>query len=88
MKEVFIMILALFLFSCNRDQTCYSCTTTFTVTIKDSGGIDSFSISDTRSKCDVNENEIREFEKNNSDSVTYINGELRIDTVTVTVCKR
>ncbi len=59
-----------------------------TITVKDSGGTDSFSIEDTRSKCDFTESEIREFEKNNSDTVTYINGEVRIDTVTVTVCKR
>ena len=88
MKEALIIIFTLFLLSCNKDQKCYSCTTTFTITIRDSGGTDSFSIADTRSKCDFNESEIREFEKNNSDTVTFINGELRIDTVTVTVCKR
>lgn len=88
MKKVFTIILALFLFSCNQDQTCYECTTTFTITIKDSGGTDTFSISDTRSKCDVTESEIRAFETANSDSVTYINGEVRIDTVFVTTCKK
>lgn len=88
MKKVFIIIFTLFLISCKQDQTCYTCTTTITVTIKDPGGTDSFSIEDTRSKCDFTESEIREFEKNNSDTVTFINGELRIDTVTVTVCKR
>lgn len=88
MKKVFTIIFALFLFSCNQDQTCYECTTTLTITIKDSGGTDSFSISDIRSKCDVTESEIRAFETANTDSVTYINGELRIDTVTVTICKR
>lgn len=88
MRNVLIIIFTFFLFSCNQDEPCYSCKTTITVTIKDSGGTDSFSIDDTRSKCDFTEIEIREFEKNNSDTVTYINGEVRIDTVTVTVCKR
>lgn len=88
MKKVFIIIFTLFLFSCNQDQTCYTCTTTFTITIEDPGGTDSFSIEDTRSKCDVTESEIRAFETANSDSVTYINGDVRIDTVFVTTCKK
>jgi hypothetical protein len=88
MKKVIIIIFTLFLLSCNKDQNCYTCTTTFTITIKDSGGTDSFTISDSRNKCDFTGSEIREFEKNNSDTVTYVNGELRIDTVTITVCKR
>ena len=88
MKKVIIIIFTLLLFSCNKDQTCYSCTTTFTITIKDSGGTDSFTISDSRTKCNFTESEIREFEKDNSDTVTYINGELRLDTVTVTVCRK
>jgi hypothetical protein len=88
MKKFFIIIFTLFLFSCKLDQTCYTCTTTFTITIKDSGGTDTFSIEDTRSKCDVTESEIRAFETANSDSVTYINGDVRIDTVFVTTCKK
>jgi len=88
MRKFLAIIFTLFLFSCKQDETCYTCKTTITVTIKDSGGTDSFSITDTRSKCDFSDSEIREFEKNNSDTVTYINGELRIDTVIVTLCKR
>ena len=53
-----------------------------------SGGKDSFSVSDTRSKCDITESEIREFEKANTDTVTYINGDVRIDTVTVTALQK
>jgi hypothetical protein len=88
MGKVFVIIFALLLFSCNQDQTCYDCTTTITITIKDSGGKDSFSVSDTRSKCDVSDSEIRAYETANSDSVTYINGDVRIDTVIITVCKK
>jgi uncharacterized lipoprotein YajG len=88
MKKVFPIIFTLFLFSCNQDQTCYECTTTFTISITDSGGTDTFSISDKRSKCDVTESEIKAFETAHTDSVTYINGDVRIDTVYVTTCKK
>jgi len=88
MKKFFVIIFALLLFSCNQDQTCYDCITTITITIIDSGGKDSFSVADTRSKCDVTDSEIRAYETATSDSVTYINGDLRIDTVIVTVCKK
>jgi hypothetical protein len=88
MRKVFVIIFALLLFSCNQDQTCYDCTTTITITIKDSGGKDSFSVSDIRSKCDVTDSEIRAYETANTDSVTYINGDVRIDTVIMTVCKK
>ena len=88
MKKFFVIIFALLLFSCNQDQTCYDCTTTITITIIDSGGKDSFSVADTRSKCDVTDSEIRAYETATTDSVTYINGNVRIDTVTVTVCKK
>ncbi|HBC78019.1 MAG TPA: hypothetical protein DEO60_04825 [Bacteroidales bacterium] len=88
MRKVLFIIAIFFLFSCNKDENCFSCTTTFTITIKDPGGTDSFSVEDKRKKCDFTESQIREFEKNNSDTITYINGELRIDTVIVTICKR
>jgi len=88
MKTVFVIIFALLLFSCNQDQTCYDCTTTITITITDSGGKDSFSVADKRSKCDLTDSEIRAYETAITDSVTYINGDVRIDTVTVTVCKK
>jgi hypothetical protein len=88
MKKVFVIIFALLFYSCNQDQTCYDCATTITITIKDSAGKDSFSVTNSLSKCDVTDSEIRAYEAANSDSVTYINGDLRIDTVTVTVCKK
>jgi hypothetical protein len=88
MKKVFTILFALFLLSCKQDQACYECNTKFKITIRDSGGTDTFSIEDTRTKCDVTESEIRAFETANSDSVTYINGDTRIDTVFVTTCKK
>lgn len=88
MKPILIIIFSAFLFSCNRDQSCYDCTTTITVTITDPEGKNSWSASDNRRKCDMTLNEITEFESANSDSVTYFNGPVRIDTVTVTLCKK
>jgi hypothetical protein len=87
MKKGFIIFFLIFLYSCNLNQTCYDCTTTISITIKDSGGTDTFSVSDTKSKCDLTESEIRAYEAACTDSVTYINGETRIDTVMVTICK-
>jgi hypothetical protein len=88
MKKVFTILFALFLLSCKQDQSCYECIIKFTITIKDSGGTDSFSIEDTQSKCDLTESEIRAYETANSDSITYINGDVRIDTIIVTTCKK
>ena len=88
MKTIIFIIFSVFLFSCNRDQSCYDCTTTITITITDPEGINSWSASDDRRKCDMTVNEISEFESANSDSVTYINGPVRIDTVTVTLCSK
>lgn len=88
MKKALTILLALFLFSCKQDQSCYECTTTITVTITDSEGKNSWSVSDKQSQCDLTESEIKEYEIANKDSVTYINGQVRIDTVTVTTCKK
>jgi len=88
MKIVSIILSALFFFSCNPDPSCFDCTTTITITITDPEGKNTWSASDDRRKCDVTESEIREFEKANTDSVTYINGPVRIDTVTVTLCSK
>jgi alkaline phosphatase len=88
MKIVSIILFALFYFSCSPDHPCYDCTTTITITITDPDGKNTWQASDDRRKCDVTESEIREFEKANSDSVTYTNGPVRIDTVTVTLCSK
>ena len=87
MKFTLIILFSLFIFSC-RDHSRYECTTTITVTITDPEGKNSWSASDDRRKCDVTESEIREFEIANTDSVTYFNGPVRIDTVTVTLCSK
>lgn len=88
MRKLLIILFALFLFSCKKDPGCFRCTTTITINIKDGNESNSWSASDTRSKCDVTESEIREYEISNTDSVTYINGSVRIDTVTIMVCKK
>ena len=88
MRKVFITLLAVFLFSCNRDTGCYDCETTITVTIQDSEESYSHSVSDIQTKCDLSENEIREYEKNNTGASSYNNGSLRFDTVMVTVCTK
>lgn len=88
MKKILIILLSVLLFSCKKDQACYKCTTTFTIAYKDSQGTNTWDVSDTRNKCDATESEIREYEINNSDTITYTNGELSIDTVIVTVCKK
>jgi len=88
MRKVFITLLAVFLFSCNRDTGCYDCKTTITVTIKDSEESYSHSVSDIQAKCDLSEDEIREYERNNTGASSYTNGSLRFDTVMVTVCTK
>jgi len=88
MKNFLLILFSLFLFSCNPDKGCYDCKTTITITITDPEGKNTWSASDDRRKCDMTGSEISEFEKANSDSVTYINGPVRIDTVTVTLCSK
>ena len=88
MKTIIFIIFSVFLFSCNRDQSCFDCTTTITITITDPEGKNRWSASDDRRKCDMTAAEITEFESANSDSVTYFNGPVRIDTVTVTLCTK
>ena len=88
MKKILTFLFAISLFSCKQDQSCYECTTTIKITIIDSEGKDTWSVSDKQSKCDVTESEIREYEIANTDSVTYTNGQARIDTVIVTTCKK
>ena len=88
MRKVFISLLAVFLFSCNRDTDCYDCKTTITVTIQNSEESYSHSVSDIQVKCDLSEDGIGEYERNNTGASTYTNGSLRIDTVMVTVCTK
>jgi len=82
MRKVF------FTLSCNKDSGCYDCKTTITVTIKNSEESFSHSGSDVQVKCDLSEDEIREYERNNTGASSYTNGSLRFDTVMVTVCTK
>jgi hypothetical protein len=88
MRKVIFILLAFYLFSCNRDTGCFECKTTITVTIKDSEESYSHSVSDIQAKCDLSEDEIREYERNNTGASSYTNGSLRFDTVMVTVCTK
>jgi hypothetical protein len=88
MRKVFITLLSVFLFSCNSDTGCYDCKTTITVTIKESEESYSHAVSDIQTKCGLSEDEIREYERNNTGASSYTNGSLRFDTVMVTVCSK
>lgn len=88
MRKVFITLVSVFLFSCNSDTGCYDCKTTITITIQDSGESYSHAVSDTQTKCDLSEDEIREYERNNTGASSYTNGSLRFDTVMVTICSK
>jgi hypothetical protein len=88
MRKLYFTLLAVLLFSCNKDSGCYDCKTTITVTIKDSEESFSHSGSDVQVKCDLSEDEIREYERNNTGASSYTNGSLRFDTVMVTVCTK
>jgi hypothetical protein len=88
MRKVLILFFAVFLFSCNKDSDCYKCKTTITINIKEAEESYTWSASDTRTKCDATEAEIKEYEINNTDTITYINGTVTVDTVIITVCKK
>jgi len=88
MTKALILLFAVFILSCNRDAGCYDCKTTITITIKDGEESSSYSVSDTQTKCELSDDEIKEYEKNNTAASTYSNGSLSIDTVMVTVCTK
>ena len=89
MKKLLPILFMLLFTSCReKENDCYSCTTTFTITAKYGTEAQTVTISDTREVCDRTEDQIREYERINTDSTTYINGDVRLDTVTVTLCTR
>jgi hypothetical protein len=89
MKKLLPILFMLFFTSCReKEADCYNCTTTFTITAKYGAEIQTVTISDTREVCDQTDEMIREYERINTDSTTYINGDVRLDTVIVTLCTR
>ncbi len=86
MKKVLWILFVLLFFSCNNDSGCYECTTTFKIIVNDGEKEESYTVSDTREMCDKTEAEIRQYELENSDTTTYYNGNMRIDTLTLTKC--
>ena len=88
MRKAIAFLFAVFLLSCNKDSGCYDCKITTTITIKDGEESYSYSVSDTQTKCELSEEEIKEYETNNTGASTYTNGSVRIDTVFFTVCTK
>jgi len=86
MKKMIWILFVLPLFSCNNDSGCYECTTTFQIIVNDGEKEESYTVSDTREMCYKTEAEIRQYELENSDTTTYYNGNMRIDTLTLTKC--
>lgn len=87
--KILPLFLVILLFSCRKkDSDCYECTTTFKIYTRIGAESEIITISDTREKCDQTEDQIREYENMNTDSTTYINGDVRIDTVVTTLCTR
>lgn len=88
-KKLLPLILTLIVFSCREKETdCFSCTTTFTIYARYGSESQTISISDTREVCDMTEDQIREYERYNSDTTVYINGDVRLDSMMVTLCTR
>lgn len=83
---VFGMLIVLV--SCNKKQDCFECTTTITVKTKYLSQTESWSISDTRDFCDLTEEKIREYEKNNTDTISEVVGDTVITKITLTRCTK
>jgi hypothetical protein len=88
MKKVLLLFFVFLINSCNKDVDCYDCKTTITITIKDSEESYSYAITDTQTKCEMSDDEIRDYEKDNTGASTYTNGSVTIDTVIVTICTK
>lgn len=86
MKKMLWILFVLLLFSCNNDSDCYECTTTFKIIVNDGEKEESYTVSDTREKCNITEAEIRQYELDNSDTTTFYNPPMRIDTLKLTKC--
>ena len=85
----FAVFLVLLLSTCNeKESDCYECTTTFKIKTRVGAETETVTISDTREKCGQTEDQIREYENLNTDSATYYNGDVRIDTIVITRCTR
>lgn len=83
------LLLVLLSFSCReKESECYNCITTFTITARYGTESQTVTISDTRKVCDQTEDQVREYERINTDSTTYSNGDVRIDTVVITLCTK
>ncbi len=87
MKNVLvILILFILIFSCKKNQHCYTCTSTFNVTHRDSVESVSWSVSDTKELCDMTESAINKYEADNNDTLVEVSGTVTTTTIIMTKC--
>jgi hypothetical protein len=86
MKNIFIFILIVVLFSCSKKPDCYKCILTFDVTHRDSVESVSWTVTDEQTLCEMTESKIREFELNNKDTTVYVSGTVTTTTISSAKC--
>jgi DNA replicative helicase MCM subunit Mcm2 (Cdc46/Mcm family) len=87
MKNISVLFFLIILFlSCNKKSDCYTCITKFDVTHRDSVESVSWSVSDTKERCDMTEEMIRKFENDNADTLVEISGTVTTTTIISTKC--
>jgi hypothetical protein len=75
------------LFACReKEPECCDCAATLTIAARYGTESQTVNISDTRKVCYQTQEQIREYERMNTDSLTYSNGDVRTDTVFITLC--
>jgi hypothetical protein len=86
-KAVFAVLLV-FLFSCEKEKTCYKCTITFDVTQTYLGQTSTWSTTDTNEFCDMTEDERTEYELLNAGITTEESGGITTVTKMTTKCTK
>ena len=89
MKNILVLVILIFLFYCCENKSdCYNCKITFDVTHRDSVESVSWSVSDTKEMCDMTDDQIREFEVQNMDTLVEVSGTVTTTTITSAKCTR
>jgi DNA replicative helicase MCM subunit Mcm2 (Cdc46/Mcm family) len=89
MKNVLVTaVLFILIFSCKKSSDCYTCTSTFNVTHRDTVESVSWSVSDTKELCDMTESAIRKYEADNNDTLVEVNGTVTTTTIVITKCDK
>jgi len=86
MKNFLFLILLLLFLSCEKKSGCYSCTTKFDVIHSDSTEIVTWSVSDTKDFCDKTEDQITQYEIDNTKTTSFVSGGVTTTTKSVTTC--